>query len=151
MRLYTVSPNVPSVFDAFETFDRLFAPLGPTANAPAYDVAQNGEDRYQVNLAVPGYADADLDITQERNELVVTGKAKADAEGTTWLRRGINTRGFESRFELGENVRVVGANLTNGVLSIELVREVPEALKPRRIQIGAAPAIEGKVEDKKAA
>lgn len=142
MRLYTVSPSVPSVFDAFETFDRLFAPLGRTSNAPAYDVAQNGEDKYQVNLAVPGYAEADLDITQEANELVVTGKAQAETE-TTWLRRGINTRGFESRFALGDNVRVLGANLTNGVLGIELVREVPEALKPRRIAIGAAPAIEG--------
>lgn len=140
MRLYTV----PSMFDAFETFDRLFAPLGGTSNAPAYDVAQNGEDKYQVNLAVPGYADADIEITQERNELVVTGKAQAETEGVTWLRRGINTRGFESRFELGENVRVTGANLANGVLGIELVREVPEALKPRRISIGGAPAIEAK-------
>jgi molecular chaperone IbpA len=143
MRLYTVSPSVPSVFDAFETFDRLFAPLGRTSNAPAYDVAQNGEDKYQVNLAVPGYAEADLDNTQEANELVVTGKPQAETETVTWLRRGINTRGFESRFALGENVRVVGANLINGVLGIELVREVPEALKPRRIAIGAAPAIEG--------
>ncbi len=144
MRLYTVSPSVPSVYDAFETFDRLFAPLGRTSNAPAYDLAQNGEDKFQVNLAVPGYAEADIEITQEANELVVTGKGKAEGEGTTWLRRGLNTRGFESRFELGENVRVLGANLTNGVLGIELVREVPEALKPRRISIGGAPAIEAK-------
>ncbi len=144
MRLYTVSPSVPSVYDAFETFDRLFSPLGRTSNAPAYDLAQNGEDKFQVNLAVPGYAEADIEITQEANELVVTGKGKAEAEGTTWLRRGLNTRGFESRFELGENVRVVAANLTNGVLGIELVREVPEALKPRRISIGGAPAIEAK-------
>lgn len=118
-------------------------PLGRTSEGPAYDVAQNGEDRYHVAIAVPGYAENELEISQEANELVVSAKAKADADGTTWLRRGINTRGFESRFELGENVRVAGANLVNGVLGIDLVREVPEALKPRRIQIGAKPAIEG--------
>ena len=143
MRLYTVSPPVPSVFDAFETFDRLFAPLGRTSQGPAYDVAQNGEDRFRVAIAVPGYAENELEIIQEASELVVTGKAKTNAQSTTWLRRGISTGGFASRFQLGDNVRVSGAGLVNGVLGIDLVREVPEALKPRRIQISGEPAVEG--------
>ncbi len=142
MRLYTVNSPATWGVDAFETFDRLFAPLGRANDGPAYDVAKQDDDHYKVALAVPGYAENELDITQEANELIVTGKARTEEEGAAYLRRGINTRGFESRFQLGDNVRVTGANLTNGVLHVELVREVPEALKPRRINIGNAPAIE---------
>ena len=144
MRLYTVNSPANWAFNAFDTFDRLFAPLGNTNNGPAYDVAKNGEDNYKVAIAVPGYAENELEITQEANELVVTGKGRAEDNGVQWLRRGIDTQGFESRFQLGENVRVAGAALTNGVLHVDLVREVPEALKSRRITIGQAPAIEGK-------
>lgn len=141
MRLYSV-PRTPFGFDAFETFDRLFAPLGRTAEGPAYDVAQKAQDRFHVAIAVPGYAENKLEITQEANELVVTGKVRAEQEGVAYLCRGIDTQGFESRFQLGDNVRVIGAGLINGVLGIDLVREVPEALKPRRVPIGAA-ALEG--------
>ncbi|MBM3508232.1 MAG: Hsp20 family protein [Alphaproteobacteria bacterium] len=146
MRLYTMNPGVtaPWGFDAFETFDRLFAPLGRTDNSPAYDVAKRDEDHFRVDIVVPGYAEDALEITQEGDDLLVTGKAREDAEGTTYLRRAIGTQGFESRFQLGENVRVAGAKLANGVLSVELVREVPEALKPRRIAINGAPAIANK-------
>jgi molecular chaperone IbpA len=147
MRLYTVNSGVPANpwgFDAFETFDRLFAPLGRADNGPAYDVAKQDEDHYRVDIAVPGYAENELDITQEAQDLIVTGKARAAAEGVTYMRRAIGTGEFESRFALGENVRVAGAKLTNGVLSVDLVREVPEALKPRRIAINGAPALDAK-------
>lgn len=150
MRLYTVNSGVPARvgnpwgFDAFETFDRLFAPLGRADNGPAYDLAQQDEDHFRVDLAVPGYAENDLAITQEAQDLIVTGKAGATTEGVTCMRRAIGTGEFESRFALGDNVRVAGAKLANGVLSIDLVREVPEALKPRRINIGATPALDAK-------
>ncbi len=148
MRLYTVNSGVPAPwgFDAFETFDRLFAPLGRADNGPAYDVAQKDEDHFRVDIAVPGYAENELAITQEAQDLIVTGETAAAAtEGVSYMRRAIGTGEFESRFALGDNVRVAGAKLTNGVLSIDLVREVPEALKPRHISInGTTPALDAK-------
>jgi molecular chaperone IbpA len=145
MRLYTLNSGVPAPaanpWGALDSFDRLFAPLGRADYGPAYDVAKQDEDHYRVDIAVPGYAENELEITQEAEDLIVTGKTAATTEGVTYTRRGISAGAFESRFALGENVRVAGAKLANGVLSIDLVREVPEAQKPRRVAINGAPAI----------
>ena len=106
---------------------------------PPYNIEKFGEDRYRVTLAVAGFDRDNLDIVVEENQLTVTGHIgeRADEE-TQYLHRGIARRAFRHRFELADNVHVVGADLANGLLSIELKREVPEELKPRRIEIGAA-------------
>ncbi len=127
-------------------FDRVFNLLRNTQrlNAidtwPAYDIAKTGEDDYRITMAVAGFGDGDLDITQERNVLVIKG-GKADELQGEYLHRGIAGRSFERRFELADHVRVEGADLRNGLLTIALKREVPEAMKPRKIEIGVEPAV----------
>lgn len=108
---------------------------------PPYNIEKVGEDRYRVTLAVAGFSRESLDIVIEKNQLTVTGQIGEQAENETqFLHRGIARRAFRHRFEVADNVRVVGADLANGLLSIELKREVPEELKPRRIEIGSADA-----------
>jgi molecular chaperone IbpA len=108
---------------------------------PPYDVEKTGEDGYRITLAAAGFGADELEITAQPNLLIVTGrKAKEDDEGRTYLHRGIAGRSFERKFELADYVVVKSAGYDNGVLSIDLAREVPEALKPRRIEIGAADA-----------
>ena len=104
---------------------------------PPYNIRTLGEDHYQITMAVAGFSEADLDITTEHNRLLVTGELKdaADEQGE-FLHRGIATRAFERRFNLADHVKVVGANLENGLLHINLEREVPEEMKPRTIEIG---------------
>ena len=121
-------------------FDRVFDLLEDAArmssfdNWPPYDIIKSGEDEYRVTLAVAGFSENELNVTQERNMLLVSGE-KANNEDTQYLHRGIAGRSFQRRFELADHVRVVGANLHNGLLTIELKRELPEAMKPRRIEI----------------
>jgi molecular chaperone IbpA len=112
------------------------------AGFPPYDVEKTGEDGYRITLAAAGFTPDELEITALPNLLVVTGrKARAAAEeGRTFLHRGIAGRNFERKFELADYVVVKSATYDSGLLSIDLAREVPEALKPRRIEIGAADA-----------
>lgn len=137
-------------------FDRLFDTLEAAArgdaggtNYPPYDIESTGDDSYRITLAVAGFAEDEIELTAQQNLLVVAGK-KADAvandEDRRYLHRGIATRAFERRFQLADHVRVTGASLKNGLLAVDLVREVPEAMKPRKIAIGGATvtAIEGK-------
>jgi molecular chaperone IbpA len=107
------------------------------AGFPPYNIQKAGEDRYRITMAVAGFAESDLDITTENNKLVVTGNRpdEDENEDNAYLYRGIATRSFERRFNLAEHVRVTGANLDNGLLHIELEREIPEAMKPRKIEI----------------
>lgn len=121
------------VFDMLEnatTFD--------TSAYPPYDVEQDGDDIYRVRVAVPGYTAADIDATVHENVLVVTGRARDEAKERKFLHRGIAAGQFELRFQLAEHVEVTGANLTDGMLEIELKREIPETAKPRKIAIGEA-------------
>jgi molecular chaperone IbpA len=118
---------------------------------PPYNIEKLSEDAYRVTMAVAGFAESDLEIKVEGQTLTVTGTAKKDDAPQTFLHRGIAGRSFERRFQLAEHIKVSNAALVNGLLHIELVREVPEALKPRTITIGsqltqrsAAPAIEDK-------
>ncbi len=125
-------------------FDRLFNLLdtmgAPEANAqtyPPYNIERTGETTYRISMAVAGFDDSELTIEAKRNHLTVTGK-KAEAEGVednAYLYRGIASRGFERRFHTADHVDVTGANLKNGLLHIDLKREIPEELKPRRIAI----------------
>ena len=123
-------------------FDRIFDLLDNAQrvstidNWPPYDIVKTGEDQYRVTLAVAGFGENELNVTQERNLLLVSGE-KAASEDTQYLHRGIAGRSFQRRFELADHVRVAGANLANGLLTIDLKREIPEAMKPRRIDIKA--------------
>jgi molecular chaperone IbpA len=104
---------------------------------PPYNIEKTGEDAYRLTMAVAGFSPEDLDITVQENSLLVTGKSKKDDEAARYLHRGIARRAFERRFSLADHIKVVGASLDNGMLHVDLVHEIPEAAKPRKIQIGA--------------
>jgi molecular chaperone IbpA len=122
-------------------FDRLFDFLenGSRAepdNYPPFDIEKLADDQYRITLAVAGFKQNEIDITARQNLLVITGrKAENRSRDGNYLHMGIATRAFERRFELADFVRVENAELRDGLLSIELVREVPEAMKPRKIEI----------------
>lgn len=102
---------------------------------PPYNIELLDEDQYRVSMAVAGFAEAEIDITVEQNTLTISGK-KADDEGSRqYLHQGIATRGFERKFQLADHVKVVSARLENGLLHVELQREVPETMKPRKVAI----------------
>jgi len=107
---------------------------------PPYNIERTAEDHWRITMALAGFAPEDLDITVTNRLLTVTGKAKRDEDANRYLHRGIAGRSFERRFELADHVRVDGAKMENGLLILDLVREVPEALKPRRIAIAAGAA-----------
>ena len=104
---------------------------------PPYDIVKTGEDDYRITMAVAGFAEGELDVTQERNVLVVKGGRAADKQEGEYLHRGIGSQSFERRFELADHVKVETAKLANGLLSIALRREIPEAMKPRQIVISS--------------
>ena len=149
MRHYDLAPLYRSTVG----FDRLAnileqvtaADVGQTTYPP-YHIEKTGENAYRITIAVAGFAESELGIEARDGQLVVTGR-KAEAEDkANFLHRGIATRAFERRFQLADHVRAKDAVTENGLLHIDLVREVPEALKPRRIEISGKAAIEGKVE-----
>jgi len=110
---------------------------------PPYNIEATGENAYRLTMAVAGFGSDDLEITAKEGALVVTGKAHKDEEAKQYLHRGIARRAFERRFQLADHIRVAGASLDNGLLHVDLVREVPEALKPRKIEIatGSKPQV----------
>ena len=139
-------------------FDRLFDLLESSAsgqsqdNYPPFDLQRVDDNHYRISLAVAGFSRSEIDITAQQNQLVVAGK-KADEDNSNYIHRGIATRSFERRFGLADHVKVTAAELHDGLLSIDLVREIPEAMKPRKIDIGggqAAPkqTIEAKAEER---
>jgi molecular chaperone IbpA len=137
MRSYDFSP----LFRSSVGFDRL-AQLMDSArdeapSYPPYNIERTGEDQYRITMAVAGFAENDIEITAQENGLSVVGKQPKDEAPKSLLYRGIAGRPFQRRFELAEYIRVTGASLENGLLHIELVREVPEAVKPRNIKIGS--------------
>ena len=143
-------------------FDRLFDLLETGARAetegyPPFDIEQESEDRYRITLAVAGFRPEEIEIVAQSNQLTVSGRKADEAEAGRYLHRGIATRAFERRFQLADFVVVEDASFDNGLLRIALKREVPEAMKPRRIAIGGAsgaPAndrLEAPAEDRDAA
>ena len=138
-------------------FDRLFDFLESSGrseqadNYPPYDIEKLSDDSYRITLAVAGFSPADIDITARQNMLVITGrKAENRSRDGNYLHMGIATRAFERRFELADFVRVETADMKDGLLSIELLREIPEAMKPRKIDIntGASATIDARDESK---
>jgi molecular chaperone IbpA len=151
MRHFDLSPFQRSTIG----FDRLFALLDQAANVenapsyPPYNIERTDENAYRISIAVAGFAEADLAIEAKENQLTVRGDKQAAPDGrkAEILHQGIAARAFERRFQLADHVHVTGAVLQNGLLHIDLVREVPEAKKPRLIPIGgdskaAAPLID---------
>ncbi len=124
-------------------FDRLSQMLEsnlmsePSVSYPPYNIVKLDDDNYRISMAVAGFAEKDIEITAKENQLVVQGKAAGSEEqkGGAYLHRGIAERAFERRFQLAEHIRVTNAGLENGLLTISLVREIPEQMKPRKIDI----------------
>ena len=129
-------------------FDRLFDLLENQVrgnggdNYPPFNIERRGEDSYRITLAVAGFRADDLDITAQQNLLVVQGRKREDNPEGELLHVGIANRGFERRFELADFVRVEHADLADGLLAIDLVREVPETMRPKKIAIGGQPTLE---------
>jgi molecular chaperone IbpA len=130
-------------------FDRLFDMLENNGagnggeNYPPFDLIRTGENDYRIDLAVAGFKPDEIDVTAQQNVLLVTGKKNEESEekGANYVYRGIATRSFERRFALADHIQVKGADMKDGLLSIELVREIPEAMKPRKINIGGSAKI----------
>ena len=135
MRTYDLNPLWRSTIG----FDRLFDLLDETQhrtedNYPPYNIERLGEDRYQISLAVAGFSADEITITAEQSVLTVEGR-KAEKQQREFLYQGISSRPFKRQFNLADYVQVKGAAFDNGLLKIELLREIPEAMKPRRIAI----------------
>lgn len=152
MRTYDFSPLYRSAVG----FDRLARQLESAARAsqdngwPPYNIETTGENAYRIEIAVAGFSPDELNIEAKENSLTVTGKKAANDDASvqkTYLHRGLAERDFERRFQLADYVVVKGADLSNGLLTIDLQRELPEALKPRRIEIATGQGlIEGKTD-----
>ena len=152
MRNFDLSPLYRSTvgFDRLGSMlDQLMSGDAPAPSYPPYNIEKTGEDAYRISIAVAGFGEGDLNIEVKDQGLTVTAKKReaADDERLNYLHRGIAERGFERRFQPADHMKVTAAGLENGLLHIDLVREVPEALKPRTIAItnGGKPArtIEG--------
>ncbi|WP_019903329.1 Hsp20 family protein [Methylobacterium sp. 77] len=154
MRQFDLAPLYRSTVG----FDRLFSALDQFVSAdavptyPPYNIERTGENAYRITVAVAGFTESDLAIEVKENALTLKGERKPDnSRKVEVLHQGIAARGFERRFQLADYVQVTGAALENGLLHIDLVREIPEAKKPRQIQIATsgavkAPVIEGAVQ-----
>lgn len=157
MRTFDLTP----LFRSTVGFDHLSRMLDAAARVdetafsyPPYNIEKLSEDDYRITMAVAGFAESNLDITVHDHTLVITGKARREEGQVQYLHRGIAGRSFERRFELADFIRVENASLVDGLLHIDLKREVPEQMKPRTIAITAkapqAKVIEGKKEDQAA-
>ncbi|KZD03359.1 Hsp20 family protein [Oceanibaculum pacificum] len=157
MRNYDLTP----LFRSTVGFDRMMRLLDSSMRDvqqaptyPPYNIEKLGEDQYRISMAVAGFADSDIEIVAQNNTLTVSGKGtqeEEEAEQGRYLHRGIARRAFERRFELADTVKVTGAAMENGLLHIELVREVPEEAKPRKIAIAAPKSAAKTIEGKQAA
>jgi molecular chaperone IbpA len=158
MRNFDLSPLYRSTVG----FDRVFGMLDSLGNFeggaptyPPYNIERTGENAYRVTLAVAGFGENDINVEVKEGTLTVSGKKEeaSESEGKEVLYRGIAARSFERRFQLADHVQVTGASLENGLLHVDLVREIPEAMKPRTIAIngGKARKVEKQVEARVAA
>lgn len=143
MRTFDLAPlhRATVGFDQItDLMDRVLSNDAGTQSYPPYNIEKTGDDGWRISLAVAGFGDEDLSIEVRENALLVSGrKSETDEDQTrSYLHRGIATRAFERRFHLADHVRVTEASLENGMLHIDLVREVPEALKPRQIAIASS-------------
>ncbi len=137
MRTIDLTPLTRSTI-GYDRLGRLFEAarqVDAGVSFPPYNIEKSGDESYRIAMAVAGYGPDALDVTAKDNTLVIAGKSEADANSANYLHRGIARRAFVRRFDLAETVRVTGASLENGLLNIDLVNEIPEAKRPRRIPI----------------
>ncbi|MBJ3762180.1 Hsp20 family protein [Maribius pontilimi] len=127
-----------------DLMNRVMSDTSGAQTYPPYNIEKTADDAWQIQIAVAGFTEDELSVEQRENALIVTAKKSDDDSGRTFLHRGIATRAFERRFALADHVRVTGATHVNGMLNIALQREVPEALKPRRIEIAKGDTVNGK-------
>jgi molecular chaperone IbpA len=154
MRHFDLSPLYRSTigFDRIGSLlDTLNAFEGDAPSYPPYNIERVSDSAYRISMAVAGFGEGDLDIEVKENTLSIKGEKRVEQENSTFLHRGIAARSFERRFQLADHVEVKGATLENGLLHVDLVRELPEAMKPRTIEITTKTAGEPKVIDSKAA
>jgi molecular chaperone IbpA len=137
---YDFSPLYRSTVGFYRLFDMLdqATRVEPMTNWPPYNIEKLGEDQYRITMAVAGFAPEEIQLVQQESTLIVTGQKHSEPDGVQILHRGMATRAFKQSFDLADHVQVVAANLDNGLLTIELNREVPEALKPRQIEIASS-------------
>lgn len=125
--------------------------LNDQAAYPPYNIVKLTDDEYRITMAVAGFGENDIEIVSQENQLTVQGRINSKdntADGVTYLHRGIAERAFERRFQLADHIKVTAADLSNGLLTIQLVREVPEAAKPRKIEIKSTSGKEALIEGK---
>jgi molecular chaperone IbpA len=138
MRTYDLSPLYRATvgFDRVaDLMDRVLSADVAQPTYPPYNIEKLGDDAYRISIAVAGFSEDELNVEVKDGALLVSARKHEGDEGRTYLHRGIATRAFERRFHLADHVRVQGATHVNGMLHVDLVREIPEALKPRRIEI----------------
>ena len=153
MRGYDFAPLYRATvgFDQIaDMMDRVLTNDVAQPSYPPYNIEKTADDAYRISIAVAGFSDADLTVEVKEGSLIVAAKKADEDTKRTYLHRGIATRAFQRRFHLADHVRVIGASHIDGMLHIDLQREIPEALKPRRIEIAKADAIEKDVVDAKA-
>ena len=141
MRTFDLAPLYRATvgFDQIaDIMDRVLADNGTAPTYPPYNIEKVGDDAWRISIAVAGFTDEELSVELREQALIVSARKAAEDEKRTYLHRGIATRAFERRFQLADHVRVTGASHADGMLHVDLVREVPEALKPRRIAIASA-------------
>lgn len=138
MRTYDFAP----LFRSTVGFDRLFDMIDSSVRPdwPPYNIKKNGENQYRISMAIVGFAPNEIELVQQGNTLHITGQKKTEPEQQEMLHRGLASRSFKQTFNLADHVKVASADLENGLLLVELVREIPEQLKPRRIELGSRAA-----------
>ena len=143
MRTFDFSPLYRSAVG----FDRLMTVLdaaqknGGADSYPPYNIEKIGEDVYQITVAVAGFSSADLDVEVRDGQLLIVGKSTNEEQDNHFLHRGIARRAFERRFQLADHVEVKAADLADGLLRVDLIREIPEAMKPRKIRIQSSKTV----------
>jgi len=140
--LYRASVGFDQIADLM---DRVLTNDVAQTTYPPYNIEKTDEDAWRISIAVAGFSDDELNVEVRENSLVISAKKAKEDGARSFLHRGIATRAFQRRFHLADHVRVSGASHVNGMLNIELQREVPEALKPRRIEIASGDLVEGNV------
>ena len=146
MRTFDLTPLYRSTVGFDRVFDLLDAAgKSDSTGYPPYNIERLDENDYRITLAVAGFGEGDLDVELRENTLTITGARQESDEGRQFLHQGIAGRSFERRFQLAEHVKVAGASLVNGLLNVELQREIPEAKKPRKIAINGGDASNIKV------
>lgn len=138
MRTYDFTP----LFRSTVGFDRLFDMMDSSVRPdwPPYNIEKHGDDQYRISMAIAGFAPDEIELVQQGNTLLITGQRKTELKQQEMLHQGLASRSFKQTFNLADHVKVASADLENGLLVVGLVREVPEQLKPRRIELGSRTA-----------